>query len=193
MRTWETQRGNITEFHVSGDDAFVEQVLAARPPGAITSVYVDDAPPTRSPSRDGHRRQRDVMPGERTDGDIDAPRDANAGAPGGEWRSDIQHERWDSVPEYTNGGGGGVPATPPYNPEPSRYVDMRSLRVTGRDAEGKQFSAAIWGAYPQETDWTRDPTPTTQETGDRAGGFTSHVQRLSGYQAHLNRHYRRNR
>ena len=75
-------------------------------------------------------------------------------------------------------------ATQGQSAEPPVFVDARSLRITGRDANGKNFSAAITGgSNPQSQPWWT--------IGDNSvGAHDNHVIALGEYQKFLNRYYR---
>jgi hypothetical protein len=88
-----------------------------------------------------------------------------------------------SDPEELGANGGERAPTAGGVQEPL-FVDARSLRITGRDQNGKNFSAAIYGgSTPQSTPWWN--------IGDnRPGAHDHHVLALGEYQKFLNAHYR---
>jgi hypothetical protein len=74
------------------------------------------------------------------------------------------------------------------NGEPT-YVDARSLRISGKDANGKMFGASLW--LPQS-----QPDRTLSQMGDAAlrdlvsgESRVGHVAGLAAFQKALNQHY----
>jgi hypothetical protein len=69
------------------------------------------------------------------------------------------------------------------------YVDARSLRVSGKDANGKMFGATLWLPHEQ-------PEHTLAQMGDAAlrdlvsgESAVGHVAGLTAFQKLLDRHY----
>jgi len=98
-----------------------------------------------------------------------------------------QPEEYGGPPET-----GGLPeARRDQTAEPAQFVDVKSLRLSGRDAHGKMWNASLW--LPQS-----QPDGHLEQTGDRlydlVEGFAdNHVSVLARYQAMLDQHYRARR
>jgi hypothetical protein len=95
---------------------------------------------------------------------------------------ELGHERW------IRGGG-----------DRRRLVDANSLRISGKDANGKMWNAAIWGgSHPQQGEGSsiHPLDPEMRKTGDKMlrdleHGGDNMVAGLRVLQARLNAHYRR--
>jgi hypothetical protein len=138
---------------------------------------IDEAPPRR-PVRDGHRG-RDV-------GNIQDPfpdADAAAGA-GGELRPGTVPPGGPNDPPLHGEDGEDPPTAGGVQPV---YVDARSLRLRGRDQNGKNFEAHLYGpGHPPEGS---DPTWPGAKP-DALMTVNDHLpQALGQYQRMLNRHY----
>jgi hypothetical protein len=84
---------------------------------------------------------------------------------------------------------GGLPvARLDQTAEPPVFVDTRSLRVRGRDQNGKLFEAAVWGPNGQGQPWNRIGD---QRAGLLVGYADDHIRALGTYQRLLNAHYAR--
>ena len=81
------------------------------------------------------------------------------------------------------------------NGEPM-YVDARSLRISGRDQNGKMWNSHIWGPGGEQEYGGPKVEPDMARAGDRALRYlevreNEHVAGLAAFQRALNAHYAR--
>jgi hypothetical protein len=147
--------------------------LYFRDRGDVVEVHmvVPDQPPPRRRVRDGHRRQRDTEPR------------MYRGAPEGDAEAPVNQPGFpDDPPDEGPDTAGGL--------QEELFVDARSLRISGRDANGKNFEAMVYGPAPEGAD------PRGWPGGDSKRGLMAGVtdflpEKLRSYQSALDAHYRR--
>jgi hypothetical protein len=149
-------------------------------------ILLSDPPPSR-----GRRARvvRDTMMGGGSPHDPDLDADAGAGAPG-ELPPGMAPPGAPSDPEELTGGdgeraptSGGLPEVRRgQTAEPELFVDARSLRIAGRDQNGRMWQSAVYGSSnPQSQPWS------SSRIGDSRGGLcysyeTDHMQQLGRLQ-----------
>jgi hypothetical protein len=138
-------------------------------------------------THDGHRQhdQGRTHMGH-PEGDIDAPiDDANAGMSGElNFATALPRGRPDDPMESRGGNSERVPTAG--GVMPPQFIDGRSLRVSGRDQNGKNFEQAIWGPDSQSQSWARIGDATGSLQLDDAVDMPT---KLGTYQRLLDRHY----
>jgi hypothetical protein len=103
-----------------------------------------------------------------------------------------------NTPELDEFGNCSDPAWN-YGPPAQNLIDARSIRVTGRDQNGKMWNAAVWGgSHPQQGEGSSvaPVDPEMRRTGDRMlrdleHGGDNMIAGLRVLQVRLNAHYRR--
>jgi hypothetical protein len=186
----------MPRFHINDGspdfDARLRRNLAHEPgvelmgvidrPDGMSEVHVWVPPPPAPRTHDGHRRGRDTeIP--RYDGDLEDPNLDASAAGNGEWNPASDPGRYggpDDPPE--RGGPNGERAPETGGVQEPLFVDARSLRLRGRDQNGKMFEAAIYGgANPQGQSWNRNPIG-DRHTGLLVGATDDHVAQLGWWQ-----------
>jgi hypothetical protein len=158
--------------------------------GNVLEVHLTVPDQLRRRVRDGHRRHRDTearMFHGAPEGDIDAHSDDANGGAGGEMRPGVALPGFPTDPKLV--GGENDEEAPEAGGLQELYVDARSLQISGRDANGRNFSAMVYGPPPEGAD------PRGWPGGDGRGLMTGTTdflpQSLRGYQRALDAHYRR--